>query len=291
MYDLTYGTDPEYFIVENIEGKPYSVPVPHFIENLGVKEIGFDPKRKHPVIYKNDDFKIMMDGVAFEANPSPVKTAKEMYSKIQNILDVLGEFASKFGYSVSVSPTVYYDFFKWYKPDNQLLEQCGIFGCDPDQDAIMEDYISPEINVTTHPYRYGGGHLHVSDNNLLIGNYPRPMIRLMALTVGNYSIYSSSMPKEEKLRMFKYGLPGRFRIQNYPDGNTGVEYRSPSNLWTSKLDTIEGMMYWTNKAYELLNNQDKAINALETYLDLTVEAIQQVDQNKAGYILSKIGEL
>jgi hypothetical protein len=288
MKPLTFGTDPEYFFTELIDNKEYAVPIPHLIENLGVKEIGYDSERKHPVIYKCKDFKLMMDGVACEANPKPSKTANEMNRDIQTVLSVMGDFANRFNLGVSISPAVFYDYNKWFNPESRAFSWCGIFGCDRDYDAILDNYNSPEIDVVNHPYRYGGGHLHISDENELIKDYPQAYIRLLAMTVGNYSISSSTMPNEEKLRMFKYGQPGRFRVQKYPDGNIGVEYRSPSNLWTTKIDSIEGVMYWANKAYELLNDQDRAITAIEAYLDLSVEAIQQVDQEKAGYILSKL---
>jgi len=286
--NLTFGTDPEYFIVENINEKEYGVPVPHFIENLGVPEIGYDETRKHPVIIKEDNYRIMMDGIAAEFTVPPVKTAIEMFNNVNAGLDHLRNFSKSFGYDISVKPTVYYDFYKWYREDNKALEWCGVFGCDPDRDAILEFYNSPTIDVTTHPYRYGGGHLHISDNNQIIKDLPIPFIRLLACTVGNYSIASSPYPELEKARMFKYGQPGRYRVQNYPDGNIGVEYRSPSNIWTTNLESIEGVFYWANRAYELLQDRDRAINILETFLDLTIETIQAVNQEQAKYILEQI---
>lgn len=284
-----FGTDPEYFVVEYIDGKPYSVPVPFFVENGLLPEIGFDEERKHPVVYKCNDFKIMGDGVAFEANPTPSKTPKEMYEKIQNVLNTIREMVSPFGYEVLVSPTVYYDYARYYRREIRSLEWCGLFGCDADKDAILGDeYTSPEIDVSKHIYRYGGGHFHLSDLNKLIKDYPMVMIRLLAMTVGVSSIVNSTKPIEEKLRMFKYGQPGRYRVQDYPDGNIGVEYRSPSNLWTEKLETIEEMFYWGNKAYELLQNPEEAVNRLDNYLDLSVQAITNVDKELGSFILSKM---
>lgn len=286
-YDLTYGTDPEYFIVENIDGKEWGVPVPHFLENLGVPEIGYDESRKHPVLLKEDNFKVIMDGIAAEFTVPPVKNAKDFYNNISSGLESLTKLANSFGYGVSTKPTVYYDFNKYFNPESELLAWCGVFGCDPDRDAILENYTSPEVNVKTHIYRYGGGHFHISDNNVLIQEYPIPFIKLLAIFCGNFSIANSPYPDLEKLRMFKYGQPGRFRLQKYPDGNIGVEYRSPSNTWTTDLNIIEGMMEYAQKAYDYLNNPPVAIKTIQTFLDLTVEAIQEVDVDKANYILSK----
>jgi hypothetical protein len=288
-YNLSFGTDPEFFIVEEKEGKEWGIPVPHFIENLGFPEIGFDETRKHPVIAKESNFKIIMDGIAAEINNvGPHNNAKDFHNAIQDSIAWLDNFASTFGYKVSTKPTVFYDFFKYYRAGNKALEWCGIFGCDADKDAIEENYNSPEIDVTTHQERYGGGHLHISDNNRLIRDLPLPYIRLLAMFCGNYSILNSPFPELEKARMFKYGQPGRFRVQNYPDGNIGVEYRSPSNIWTTDLSVIEGMFEMAEKAYWYLNNKDEAVKILENYLSLTAEAIREVNKEKAEYILSKI---
>jgi hypothetical protein len=288
MNNILFGTDPEYFICEKINGEDYSVPVPHFIENLGVNEVGYDETRKHPKIISTPEFNVIMDGVAAECNFTPSKTPKEMYTKCKNAIDAINEVSTKFGYSVVLKPTVKYDFYKWFKPESDLFRQCGIFGCDPDEDAIMPDYNSPELDVASHEYRYGGGHLHMSDNNGLLKEHPYPMIRLLAITVGNFCIANSPYPDLEKLRAFKYGQPGRFRIQHYKNNIDGIEYRSPSNVWTTKLDLTEGVFDWANKAYEYLKNPEKAIDLMRTYMDSTIDAIGNVNQTLSQSILSNI---
>lgn len=283
--NLLFGTDPEYFITDN---NGFGIPVPHFIENLGVEEIGYDETRKHPVIIKGDDFKVIMDGIATECNFTPSKTPQEMYNKIKKAIDSIGDLATKYGYNVSLVPTVKYDFDKWYNPKSKLFSWCGIFGCDADRDAIVPEYNSPEIDVREHKYRYGGGHWHMSDQNVLLDKYPMPMIKLLAITCGNYSISSSPYPELEKLRAFKYGQPGRYRAQNYPDGNIGIEYRSPSNVWSTDINTVEGMFYYAQKAYDYLKNPKKAVELMEEYLPQTITAIANVDQSLSHSILSSI---
>src|SRR5512147_334529 len=136
-FNLNFGTDPEFFLIEEKDGEEWGIPVPHFIENLGFPEIGYDETRKHPVIAKEKNFKIIMDGIAAEINDiGPVKTAKEFNQSIQDSIAWLNNFASHFKCKVSTKPTVKYDFFKYYYEGNRALEWCGIFGCDADEDAI-----------------------------------------------------------------------------------------------------------------------------------------------------------
>jgi hypothetical protein len=288
MNKLLFGSDPEYFITETIEGKEYAVPVPFFIENGLANEVGYDETRKHPVLFKENGYNIIMDGVAAEFNVKPAHTPKELFNTIQSGLQRLGDFASQFGYNVSVKPTVFYDFAKWYKEGNKALEWCGMFGCDPDRDAIVETYDSPTIDVVKHIYRYGGGHLHMSDDNFVLDKLPLPTIRILAIMVGNYCIANSPYPELESLRAFRYGQPGKFRIQNYPNGVSGIEYRSPSNVWTANLDMMEGVFYWANRAYELVQNRDKAVVILNEYLDQTIMAFKNNDQSLSKSILSAI---
>ena len=285
---LLFGTVPEYFIIEKIDGKEYGIPVPQFIEKLGVNEIGFDETRKHPKIIASEEFNVIMDGIAVECNFTPSKTPVEMYKKAKSAIDAINELATRFDYSVSLKPTVHYNFDKWYNPKSKLFAWCGIFGCDADRDAIVEEYNSPELNVREHPYRYGGGHLHLSDNNTLLNLHPAPMVKILAILVGNYTVANSPYPELEKLRAFKYGQPGRYRVQNYKGDIKGVEYRSPSNVWTTDLGLTEGVFEYSNKAYEYLKDPKKAVELMEEYLPSTISAIANVDQNLAQSILSSI---
>lgn len=286
---LTFGSDPEIFVCETIDNEDWCIPVPHFLENLGVPEIGFDKTRKHPIILKNDSTNVIMDGVAFEFNTKPHTNAKDFYKDIQAAIELVNEFAEKFKVHVTIKPAVKYDFMKYYDPNSKLLSWCGIFGCDPDKDAFFEEYNSPEIDVVNHLWRYGGGHLHISDDNKLIKDYPVPYTKLLAITCGNYSIASSPYPELDKQRAFKYGLPGRYRVQNYPNNVTGVEYRSPSNVWINSLESVEGMFYWAEKAYDYLSNPKKGLALINEFAETTINNMVNIDQTTSQNILNLLG--
>lgn len=294
--NLTIGSDPEYAIVnENDE----VIPLPHIQYDLGVNPVYWDTsensretkKYYHPVFVQDEKFKAIMDGVAVEFTLPPVNinVPEEMFSNISHGLIETAKLVAKFNFKVAAKPALKYNFEKYYDEHNELKRWCGIFGCDKDLDAIDPDYDSPDLDVRKHIYRYFGGHIHVSDNNELIKDYPRPMIRFMAICVGNICNAFSPYREEEKLRTFKYGQPGRFREQYYPDGNIGVEYRSPSNFWTTSLDITKEVFKWTNVAYELLNTPEVGKEVLGKYLTPTIKALQNADENLSKEILNDLG--
>lgn len=294
-YNLVIGSDPEYAIVDS-NGEV--VPLPYIQYDLKVSPIEWDQsaearvnkKYYHPVFLKDDKFKAIMDGVAIEFTLPPVSinNPDEMYENVSHGLSITNRFVNKFGFAISTKPALPYSFDKYYEEDNELKRWCGIFGCDKDLDAIDPDYDSPDLDVSKHKFRYFGGHIHVSDNNVLIKDNPRPMIRLMAITVGNVCNALSPYRDEEKLRTFKYGQPGRFRIQNYPDGNIGVEYRSPSNYWTTDLEATRSVFKCVNAAYKLLDNPEEGKKVLNKYLIPTIKALQTSDQNLSREIITDL---
>ena len=287
MAKLLFGSDPEFGVVDK-EGNV--VPVPFFIYSKGILPIHWEQESKnwsHPVMLKGDGVSVMMDGVAFEMTLKPTSNAVTLYQAVQDGLSMITDMVAPYGYHVDVRPSLPYQFEKYFVKGNALLEHCGIFGCDKDEDAFLGDkYESPELDVRQHGWRYFGGHLHMSDYNVLIPNHEIGMIKMLAMTVGNYCIANSPYPEDDKKRAFKYGQPGRFRKQAYPDGTHGVEYRSPSNNWITKLDMIEGVFYWANKAYELYQN--KRIDLLNQFADSTINAIANVDQSLSKSILAEI---
>src|SRR3989304_4748941 len=82
-------------------------------------------------------------------------------------------------------------------------------------------YKCETVDVFSHQFRYGGGHLHFSGEDLFY-EFPRVTAQLFAITVGNFCLTKSPFVEEEKLRATTYGKPGRFRSQIYPGGIKGI---------------------------------------------------------------------
>jgi len=171
--------------------------------------------------------------------------------------------------------------------DNERIYQGFIFGCDKDYDAILSDYVCETQDVTTHKYRYAGGHCHTSGCKFF--EHYIPAIKLMAVCVGNYFIANSPYPDLERQRALTYGRPGRYRIQKYRNGDSGLEYRTPSNSWLSfPLSGYEEMIRMTELAVHFLETE--RIDIIQNYLDDTIKAITTADQTLARKILEEINQ-
>jgi hypothetical protein len=291
--ELNFGTDPEFFAVYERDDKQYALS-PALLESYsGIKPIIEDIK--HPMYLNYEDFSWMQDGVAFESTYKKVfKNAKELFTTVNNSLDCLNEFVSKLNFEgqeiklykkpvVSIEPQLYLPLLS-----DQKIFQGFIFGCDKDWDASDINYKCKTVDVLTHEYRYGGGHLHISGISDL---YEKILvsIKLMACTVGLFHVANSNFPELEKQRATTYGKPCRYRPQKYKDGTLGIEYRTPSNSWLSfSVEKIDEMLDWANKAVFYLINPQIGQEILEDLFPEACNAIVNSDQDSAKKILSQL---
>jgi len=278
---LTFGSDPEVFAYyTKSDGLEYVEPPAYFRYELNVPH-KYDPK--HSAFIERDGIVVMEDGVAFEYTLPPTTNAKDLFTEIKQANSMLGEMLSKHNYSMLIKPVINYEVEKWIdKPED--YSSCLIFGCDPDMDAIEEDYSCTVENALLHTFRYGGGHFQIGSYDPkvveLIHEYWFPMVRLMAVLVGNVAIKHTPYPELEKQRAFRYGRPGRYRIQAW-----GLEYRTPSNSWTNKEEALEEMVEGAKLAFELLQNPKRGKELLKAKLDDTIQAIKTANSDLATQIL------
>jgi len=286
---LTFGADPEYALTETKDGKEYVLPPIFWEREKKLKPIIKDTK--HPVYFTTDfGSRIMMDGVAFELTLPPVEEAKTMYANIVATLYILKDFAMKVGANLYTKPAAFFDYESLLLKRDEKFRQCVIFGCDPDMCVYEGNVPSQTIDVATHPYRYFGGHLHISGEPA-IEKFPVPFVRLLTTTVGNYVVAYSPCPEIEKIRSFHYGRPGKYRIQHYPNGNVGVEFRTPSNSWTTNPEMMEGVFNWAKIAADLLVTPEVGKKVLKEMEDDSVDAITRFDVDKAKDNLDLILQL
>jgi hypothetical protein len=287
---LKFGADPELFACYFQDKKEY-VYSPAALEKFdGLKRIG--GSMKHPVFIEDTDYKIIMDGVAFELNfKKPFENLREFYNIMKCAVMNLEDVVKPFGYGISKKPAINFDYKTFWTPElekDEAFIQGVIFGCDEDLDAYKVDWLAKVLDVSTHPFRYGGGHIHISGDED-IEKYPIPFIKLLSLTVGNYCISHSPYQKEEVERAKYYGKPGKYRIQYYSEG-TGIEYRTPSNAWISyDFSTFEGIFNQVENALALLKNPKRGKELLEAFSEKTVTAITTADKKMAEEILQNLG--
>lgn len=285
---LTFGTDPEFFLSYKENNKEYCVPPVYFLEEIGVVPEIKD--KKHPVFIKTPmGIKIHMDGCAFEFAVPTFKNAKEAKSILDEGLFYLEEFGSKYNFKLYKKPTINFDVQKFIFNQSEHFQNCCVFGCDRDWDAF--DYInynSETVDAFSHPKRYGGGHLHISGIYNL-ENIVLPLVKTLALYVGNFITANSLFPVEDNERTFLYGKPGKFRPQQYPDGQIGIEYRTPSNMWASfPEETIQEFLNHAERAVNLVQEENKCIKLLNKFSKDTVLAITNSNKELALNILKEL---
>ena len=125
--------------------------------------------------------------------------------------------------------------------DEEVAMAC-IAGCSPDLDAMEEDASGEIRDLTSWGYRGIGGHIHMSiseEYGDILHRYWKPLVRLLAVTVGNMGIATSEYPELELLRREQFGKATKFRLPKYPNGKLGMEYRSLSAAWLNSEKTTE----------------------------------------------------
>jgi hypothetical protein len=281
---LTFGSDPEvatYYTTES--GIKCIEPPAYFRKYLGVDYV---PDDKHPVFIQDSQITVMEDGCAFEYTLPAVTTASDMFDCITRANLLLSNWLAKHGYELYITPAIPYEVEKWINEDDEF-KRCLVFGCDPDRDAIEDDYICRTINALKHPWRYCGAHLHTGSNDpevvALLHKLWRPFVRLMAVLVGNTGIANAKDIEFEQLRGKMYGRPGRYRLPKW-----GIEYRTLSNSWITSLDTLEKIIEKTRLAFELVQFPNKTSQLLDEYLWSTCHAIATCNSELSQEILDNV---
>jgi hypothetical protein len=306
-YQLNLGCDPEFFIGytdnKDVAYDPTFIPGGNFALPPIVLEDEFHviplslKDWKHPLYIDvpNGDglhTKFVGDGAAIELNFNrPFTSPDELFEAVQHGKVILKDWLRDIGFGINDSCVTNFDYKRYWESlttKDPRHEMSVIFGCDPDKDAHNLKWSCQITDVKTHPYRYGGGHIHISGDSE-IGENPIPFVKLLSLTAGNYCITQAHEPELERLRAKYYGKPGKYRVQNYPDGSVGVEYRTPSNQWTNwSKKSLTQLFDWIEVALDLLHNPRQGILAIEEFTDATVEAVGKVNSELSQAVLDQL---
>jgi hypothetical protein len=255
---MLVGTDPELFTVRN----GIIIP-PICVEEEGLKRIGTlveeDPDY-HPVYYKKSGIQIIGDGAAFEFNVPPADNPVDLISYWEQAKDILRglipddlEIVSKAAQRFELQTLL-----DNYAISEERLSYSVRFGCDT-QYNVYELAPTPEVSAKDIPWRYAGGHIHISpvDHELI-----RPVIFGMDQTVGLLCLFNSPYPEAEVIRQEFYGVPGNYRPQKYGKV-TGVEYRTPSVAWLDSLELPRQLF----EVIPYVLNLVESDNMLEYYME------------------------
>lgn len=295
-----WGADPEFFATYvSASGDPAALPPVIFRRDFRVP---VTENGDHPIFLERKDSKVIEDGGAFEMSLLPDTSWENLFDRIQETKlafseEVLSRFPEKVNGELEALPTVTWEVNRWLAegPDFRLATR---FGCDPDEDAFWEvlkaKRRSAEFDASRHPERYAGGHIHISGVRE-IQDAPLVAIKCLALTAGLAAVAFSDVPKLEKMRTFRYGLPGKFRIQRYsglfnnlPYTDAGVEYRTPSTRWTHSRDLAQKVFEWAGIGIQNLLVEGLFKDLSDEFVLQSAKTIVKVEQKEALNLLSEL---
>lgn len=210
----TIGCDPELFIQE---GYDY------------ISAHGLLPGTKQEP-YKVERGAVQVDGMAFEFNIDPAKSADEFDRNIKTVIAQMEEMLRKIdkGLKLAYIPFAKFQakYFATQPPESKEL------GCDPDY-TFAGAQQSPPPWLVEKPFRTASGHIHIGWTEDMRPFHPDHFAECMQIA-GAFRGEDFFIPRTllEKKRFEYYGKNGAFRPKSY-----GVELRAPSNRWVAKADT------------------------------------------------------
>ncbi len=290
MSKIVWGADPEFGSAYEEEGIQYILPPVVLREDYAAPfEIG--ENESHPIFKRYEGGFIHEDGAAFEMSVAPRSDWKDLWDNINSNKEdfgkaVLSQYPGVCLPQLFSIPAMHYQVDKWINRGIEF-QLATLFGCDPDKDYFNLRARAKVIDAKLHPWRYLGGHIHVSGLPEIADN-PLPALASMIYTAGLASTAYTDVPKIEKKRIFLYGRPGKFRIQKYKNGEIGIEYRTPSTRWTANKDLAEKIFSWAETGMLYLF-QGKLLEKIESKIrEDAIKAITTVNQVLARELLSYI---
>jgi hypothetical protein len=214
------ATDTEVFIARKTETGSEPVPA------CGL--IGGTKDKPLPIPKMGDGFLMQEDNVTLEFNTPPTEDSYQFADNVQNAMLYLNNFLKSRGMFILKNPAS----MKFLALENRIeAEQrwpsAFQIGCSPDYSAYAESPGTARAVPNLPSFgstRFAGMHFHCSfENPHNIPNWV--FIRFIDLYVRLPLMNYDPQPE----RRNHYGLAGLYRPTKYPDGSTGIEYRSFSN--------------------------------------------------------------
>jgi hypothetical protein len=165
---LMWGSDPEASALYVKDGQQFVLP-PYFLREYRDVPYDIEPEDiegKHPVFIRENGLKIIEDGAAFEFTVPPSTDFREVWERVQECAEltsqrILSRFPEDCAPTLSFLPAVAFDVERWAE-EGEAFHWATRFGCDPQRDAFDIEREDRVIDASQHPWRYMGGHIHMS---------------------------------------------------------------------------------------------------------------------------------
>lgn len=163
------------------------------------------------------------DGMAIELNPSPTDQPTTLTENLRILFADAQDILGKKGFHMV--PFIGANIFDW-GDKKTFMPDVYEGGCDPDFNAYTREMNHPGVNYARYPYRFCGGHIHVSAP--FINNFDqacefiqklRPLSQFLAQFEDSVWSYK---------RREVYGKEGDFR---WREEVQRIEYRTPDSSW------------------------------------------------------------
>ena len=284
MFDTVFGCDPELFLIDSSVG---CIPPAALRADFGLKFKG-------KTILGGADWRLIEDGAATEINIAPSADINEFYDRIEKAKNAAIKLGKDLGLAAVIYPCVAFSVKKFWEGRDDTFKDCVRFGCDPDLDIYSGKYAT-EISASDIPERYGGGHIHMQapeDNPSMYEENYYHITRLMDVLVGNTAVAirrpDSNWVMAEKSRLKYYGRPGKIRLQEYPDGHKGIEYRTPSNFWITNKNFANTLLTMMNVVFNLAKKSSDASKLLTESTERAPKNIVSFNTENAIGLLSGV---
>lgn len=219
MAKFTFGSDPEFMVVQNDQLK---------------SAIGILPRKESPDKINGHGF--YYDNVLAEIATKPGNTRQEVVNNTKESLQILANLIGPARFVIKAASD--------YPAKELKCDQAKIAGCNPEWGVYSLTVIDPPEKVVEPkdgyfyfkvPFRTAGGHIHLGsellDDPFEIFN----VIRMMDLFLGVPSVFMDT-DLTSKDRRKAYGLAGSFRA---PEEGNRLEYRPLGNFWFSSPEHVE----------------------------------------------------
>ena len=209
MSKFTLGTDPELMLVQN--GAVVSA-----IEPLNERD------KYNKISDKESGTAFYCDNVLLEGNVEPSSSPDQFVSNLRGLFSHFHKQFPDYSLVAQASHT-----FSEKECSHLKAKQ---FGCEPEFDVDARAEVRPPTPESAKNFRSAGGHIHIG---MLESKWLEDLenkvygVQLMDLYVGIPMVLMDNDPTSPDRKVL-YGKAGRFRFTPY-----GIEYRTPSNFWTS----------------------------------------------------------
>lgn len=222
---------------------------------------------------------VQEDNIMLELNLQPASTLQEFNGNIQALLnEVRSHLAGTQTALLVHSPEVL------LTNELKMRHEAQEFGCEPDYNAWTgRRNKTPKLEIDE--WRYAGGHIHVSVDQVLNKAQQRNIVKWYDVSVGLYCTINDTGERRASV----YGTAGRFRYTKYSEGVTGIEYRVPSNFWVGShhSSNIFLLSQWAMKK-GLVNDFHDDTVGIEGIELLVQEAINTRDKELARFLYGRI---